>query len=69
MAVEGQRIMKYLRWASGMTQQALADKAGLSARSLRSVEKGQARPRARTRAAIAHALGVEPDDVFPPAAQ
>lgn len=54
-----------LRLERGLSQEALARKAGLSLGAVRQVETGRRRPRLRTARAIAHALGVSVDEVFP----
>jgi transcriptional regulator with XRE-family HTH domain len=51
--------LKELREASGMTQQALADKAGLKLGGIRDLEQGRNKPTWETVLAIAAALGVE----------
>lgn len=50
-----------LRRRAGLTQEELAERAGLTARSIRNLERGQHRPRRRTLTRIRAAL--ELDDV------
>lgn len=51
-------LLRQLREKSGLTQQQLADKAGLPVGSLRSHEQGQRLPNWRTVVKLARALGV-----------
>lgn len=57
--------LKELREAAGMTQQALADKAGLHRFGLAKLEQGVAEPHWPTVLAIAKALGVTPAAFVP----
>ena len=50
--------LKELREASGMTQQALADLAGLKLGGIRDLEQGRNKPTWETVLALASALGV-----------
>lgn len=59
-----------LRLERGLSQEALARKAGLSLMGVRQVETGRRRnPRKRTKEAIARALGVSVTEVFPEEAE
>src|SRR5437588_12810200 len=58
----GTLLTRY-RAASGLTQEELAERAGLSVRGLRDLERGvKTRPRAYTVSQLAEALGLLPDD-------
>jgi DNA-binding XRE family transcriptional regulator len=61
--LEGQSSVKLWREHRGMTQQALADKAGISKSYLSQIESGKRHGTVETLSAIAHALEV-PLDVF-----
>lgn len=50
--------LKKLRWESGVSQEALAAKAGVSEMTVNSLEQGKTRPRLSTVKKIADALGV-----------
>jgi transcriptional regulator with XRE-family HTH domain len=63
--VLGDKIRRYRR-RSGISQEELAVRAGLSSRAIRYIESGQtARPRPATLRLIAAGLGVDVDDVDP----
>ncbi len=53
------------RKANRLTQEQLAVKAGLTARTIREIEKGRVEPLFSTQEAIAQALACHPDDIFP----
>jgi transcriptional regulator with XRE-family HTH domain len=57
--------VRVIREAIGMTQQSLADSAGLSQGYIHQVETGASRPSPRVRAAIAAALEVNELLAFP----
>lgn len=59
----GQRIRE-LRRASGMSQEALAEKMGISSKYLSSIERGKENPTLDTFISLAAALGVEFRDIF-----
>lgn len=59
--------LRELRLASGLSQEGLARKAGMSTAGLRDLEHGARKnPRTRTAQAIAAALGVSIDAIWPP---
>ena len=53
------------RKAKRLTQEHLAAKAGLTARTVRAIERGEWQPRFATQWAIANALDCHPDDLWP----
>jgi transcriptional regulator with XRE-family HTH domain len=55
-------LLRQLRVAAGMTQSALAERAGLSARSIQHLEAGLAQPHVDTMLRLADALELEPDE-------
>jgi transcriptional regulator with XRE-family HTH domain len=56
-------LLRRRRVDAGLTHEALAERAGLSARSISDLERGVARgPRATTLALLADALGLVGDD-------
>src|SRR5262245_20797289 len=57
----GARLRHY-RGAAGLTQAALAERAGLSIRGIQHLEAGEARPYRRTLERLAHALRLEPEE-------
>lgn len=59
----GQRI-KELRRASGMSQEVLAEKMGISSKYLSSIERGKENPTLDTFISLVAALGVEFRDLF-----
>jgi len=61
------RLVKAAREAAGLTQTQLKDMAGLRPPSLAQVERGEHDLAAAELADIAHALGVDPGSLFPPA--
>lgn len=58
------RGIREQRRRSGLTQLALAERAGLSLRHVSSVELGKREPRMRTLEQVASALGVDPAELF-----
>ena len=57
-------MIRRLREAAGLTQEKLAEEAGVSPLSIRNIETGRTvDPKARTLAAIARALGVSTDNL------
>ena len=54
------RNIRRLRKAKGLTQEALAQEAGMAARYLAGVERGEENPSLRFLVKIAAALGTEP---------
>ncbi|MFA6691465.1 MAG: helix-turn-helix transcriptional regulator [Saccharofermentanales bacterium] len=57
-------MIRRLREAAGLTQEKLAEAAGVSPLSIRNIETGRTvDPKARTLAAIARALGVSTDNL------
>jgi class 3 adenylate cyclase len=57
----GARLRHY-RLAAGLTQAALAERAGLSTRGIQHLEAGEARPYRRTLERLAHALRLAPEE-------
>jgi predicted ATPase/transcriptional regulator with XRE-family HTH domain len=56
-------MLRGMRVGAGLSQEELADRAGLSADAIASLERGRRRhPRASTVAALASALGLSPDE-------
>lgn len=53
------------RTAQGLDQRDLARLAGVSLKTVSNVERGTTRPRSKTAHAIAVALGVQLDDLWP----
>jgi transcriptional regulator with XRE-family HTH domain len=62
-AVLGGNIRR-LRKAQGLTQEQLAHRAGIAARSLAGVERGEENPSLRIMVKIAEALETEPADLL-----
>jgi len=58
--------LKMLRYAKGLTQQELADAAGISRDAYRNIETGRSDPKISTLRSIAKALDAEIDDLFVP---
>ncbi len=56
--------LRRLRQAQDLTQEELADRAGLSARYIGAVERGDASARITIVGRIAEALGVEPAELI-----
>jgi transcriptional regulator with XRE-family HTH domain len=54
------------RFAAGMTQSDLAERARVTRVAVANLESGKHRPRRLTAESIAAVLGVEPADIFPP---
>src|SRR5262249_5085621 len=57
----GQQVQR-LRVRAGLTQEMLAERAGLSLATLGALEQGRRQPRSNTVAALADALGLATDD-------
>jgi transcriptional regulator with XRE-family HTH domain len=55
--------IKHLRDARALTQEELANKAGITVTALSRIERNQAEPRATTRRKLAQALGVDPAEL------
>lgn len=49
---------------AGLSQQGLADKAGVSPTTVASYEQGHSTPRGQTLVKLATALGIDPDEVL-----
>lgn len=62
---EQETIVKELRVARGLSKEALAAAAGLSLRTIYNAELPGWRPQRATRAVLALALGVDPDELVP----
>jgi transcriptional regulator with XRE-family HTH domain len=60
----GDRI-KHLRDARALTQDELAEKAGITVAALSRIERNNAEPRPSTRRKLAKALGVDPSELLP----
>jgi transcriptional regulator with XRE-family HTH domain len=60
------RNIKQFRVISGLSQEKLAEKAGISVPFLGAIERGEKWPSPETFANIAHGLGVEPYDLMKP---
>jgi XRE family transcriptional regulator, regulator of sulfur utilization len=60
----GDRI-KHLRDARALTQEELAEKAGITVAALSRIERNNAEPRPTTRRKLAKALGVDPSELLP----
>lgn len=58
--------LRQLRKQADISQQQLAEKARVSINTVRALESGRVRPLLDTARAIAQALGVSPDDIWPP---
>ena len=56
-----QSPLKQCRVMAGLTQQMVADRAGLARRTVMRIEQGKQRPSLETAASIAAALGLELD--------
>ncbi|MCB0801400.1 MAG: helix-turn-helix transcriptional regulator, partial [Bacteroidales bacterium] len=59
MKMETGKLIKELRLKKGMTQEELADKTEVSARTIQRIENGEVDPRAYTLQMIARALEVD----------
>ena len=57
--------LKAVRTAAGLTQQELADRAGLSRKTVNTVENGVFTPSVLVALTLAQALGVPLDALFP----
>ena len=55
--------IKRLRDARALTQEELANKAGITVTALSRIERNQAEPRATTRRKLAQVLGVDPAEL------
>ena len=60
----GDRI-NHLRDARALTQDELAEKAGITVAALSRIERNNAEPRPTTRRKLAKALGVDPSELLP----
>lgn len=58
------KIVKYQRSAQGYTQTELAEKTGISLRSIQRIEKGEVLPRPYTLRALAAALNFRDEDLL-----
>ncbi len=58
--------LRRLRSGKGLSQLSLSQASGLSVASIRSIEKGEAQPRARSLDALAHGLGVGLEELLTP---
>jgi len=58
------RLREYRKKAGGMTQQSLADKAGVTRQSIISIEQGKYRPTVELALRLARALGCVVEDLF-----
>ena len=56
--------MKQLRTASGLSQEAFADKCGFARSYMSRIERGGANPSLDAVQTLADALGVDPKDLF-----
>jgi predicted ATPase/transcriptional regulator with XRE-family HTH domain len=54
-------LLRRLRGAAGLTQEALAERAGLSSRTVRGLERGETRPYPHTAARLRRALSLPPE--------
>lgn len=61
--IVGQKI-KLFREKKGFSQQELAEMAGVSARTIQRIEKGESEPHGFTLRSICEALGFPPEDLF-----
>ena len=66
MVYQSVSSLKMLRYAKGLTQQELADAAGISRDTYRNIESGRSDPKISTLKSIAKALEVDIDDLFTP---
>jgi transcriptional regulator with XRE-family HTH domain len=57
--------MKRLRDARALTQEELAEKAGITVAAVSRIERNNAEPRPTTRRKLARALGVDPSELLP----
>lgn len=64
----GKKIIQY-RKLKGLTQETLAEEAGLDVRSIQRIESGEVSPRLFTLRAIAGPLGVNLEDLLPESTQ
>ena len=63
MVYVGDKV-KRLRDERALTQEELADKAGLTVAALSRIERNNAEPRPPTRRKLAEALGVDPSELI-----
>ena len=56
--------MRELRKAAGLTQEALAAKAGIDGKYLQDIERGEANPTVAILVAVSGALGVAPAELL-----
>ena len=63
------RNLRRLRTASGLTQEALAEKTGISSVYISEIERGRKNPSVLVLADIAHALGADVRDLLDPGRQ
>src|ERR671916_110451 len=56
-------LLRDCRLAAGLTQEALAEQAGLSARNIRALEHGSSKPQRETARRLATALGLGGQDL------
>ena len=57
--------MKRLRDARALTQEELAERAGITVAAVSRIERNNAEPRPTTRRKLARALGVDPSELLP----
>src|SRR5579872_7223196 len=62
------RLLRERRLATGLTQEALAARAGMGVRSLQALERGESKPLRDTLQRLVVALGLTPEDRAPFAA-
>jgi putative transcriptional regulator len=58
------RLREYRKTAGGLTQQELADRAGVTRQSIISIEQGRYRPSVELALRLAQALGCSVEDLF-----
>lgn len=58
------QAMKDARMQAGLSQQALADRLGVSRQTINAIEKGDYNPTIRLCIGICHALGLTLNDLF-----
>lgn len=59
-----QRTLQARRLAAGLTQEQLGVRAGVTAKTIASIERGYSRPQRTTLQAIARVLGCKVDDLI-----
>ena len=57
--------LRRLRDARALTQEELAEKAGITVAALSRIERNNAEPRPTTRRKLARVLGVDPSELLP----